>query len=292
MQMLDDLELMSPEEWASQPGALFGPGSVEGKARILALTPAHPTYGIMPQTWQSIRAAIMAYDGPIDWIITHGDNPHAIKNDNIVYHHNRARQMVLEGNYDALLSIEADMIVPPDTVQRLLETGADVSYGLYVWRHWPERWSAYTDVELFSGYSLALRPDLARKHWGKIITVKGLGMGCTLIRRNVLAALEFRLYEGNPDDWLVQEYGEHMRANGIDPERPRRTMFCDDWMLALEAERGGFSQRAHLGVACGHIGNDGVYWPDPNEPNLYRTTSLEEGPFIRQAAEPMGAATQ
>lgn len=238
--------------------------------KILAFTPAHPDYGLRPQTWDSVRAAIDAYDGAIDWMVSHGDNPHDEPFDNIAAAHNKARAVALELDYDAMLSIEADMVVPPHTVQGLIEADADIAYGLYVWRHRLKRWNAYYHVELFGGYSLTLDPDRARQAWGEIVDVKGLGMGCTLIRRNVLERLEFRLYDGR-DDWIVQEYGEKLRRNGFDPYRPRNGMFADDWLLALEAEHFGFTQRANLGVVCGHVDGDSVIWPHPAAGDLYYT---------------------
>ncbi len=171
--------------------------------RILCYVPLHPDYGIKPQSLASVMA--LQHDDALDRHFSQGDNPFGATFENVTLQHNKARQMVLAGDYDALLSIEADMIVPPDTIGRLIDCNADISYGLYVWRHKLKRWSAYTTLGLWGGESISLNHDgsNARAAWGKVIDVAGLGMGCTLISREALERLEFRLYDGR-HSWIVE----------------------------------------------------------------------------------------
>jgi hypothetical protein len=259
-----------PSPWGSFPR---GDSS---KPRILAITPFHPNYGVKDATWESIRAAIMAYSGPIDWIISSNDNPADTPYENVTRQHNKARAMALAGEYDALLSIEADMIVPADTIDRLLATGADIAYGLYVWRHQKKRWSAYTELTLWGGTSVSLdyTGQDAREAHGRVIDVAGLGMGCTLIKRNVLQTTPFRLYEGTPGDWLIDHYGKEMARVNVNPYRPRRGMLCDDYLLALDAQHYGFTQRCDLGLICGHINGSVALWPDPAVKDLVRIEEI------------------
>ena len=267
-------------------GPKFGAQSVAGKTKILVYTPEHPGYGIKPQTYESIKQAIDKYDGPIDWIISQGDNPLNAPYDNVVYHHNKARDIVLNNGYDAFLSIEADMVIPEDTIIQLLEADADVVYGLYVWRHKPHRWSAYKTLTLWGGESISYNHNGhdAREAWGKTIDVGGLGMGCTLIRRNVLETIHFRLHDGS-HSWIVDEYDKQFKEIGINPYRDRRQMVCDDWLLAMDAQHYGFSQQANLGVVCGHINGDNVLWPDPDADKFYRLEPAETvQPTIKGAA--------
>lgn len=266
------------DPWRSD---LFGPETVDN-ARVLVFTPAHPTYGIRPATLASIRAAIDAYDGPADWLISTGDNPYSHPYENVTYQHNKARLAALQGEYDALLSIEADMVVPEDAISALLSVDADIVYGLYVWRHrmknGAHRWSAYTTVALFGGESISLSPNEARAAWGKVIKVAGLGMGCTLLRRSALGQIKFRLYEGKQGDWLHGAYGEQAERLGIQLGRSHKSVFCDDWMLALDAKHFGLDQRCNTAVVCGHIDTDGgVLWPDPTAEMLYVREPFSNG---------------
>src|SRR5689334_13795001 len=64
--------------------------------------------------------------------------------DIITEKYNAGRARVLSGAYDAMLCIESDMIVPEDALVKLAATGADVAYGVYVFRRTPWAWSAYS----------------------------------------------------------------------------------------------------------------------------------------------------
>ena len=246
-------------------------GRVDLPARILAYTPMHPDYGIRPQALTSIEAAIGNYGGAIDWVMSSNDNPHKEPYANVTHQHNKAREMVINGDYDALLSIEADMIIPPDTIDLLIEAEADIAYGLYVWRHKIKRWNAYKTLNLWGGESVSYNHDGqdARDAWENIIDVAGLGMGCTLIQKRVLEKIKFRLHDGT-HSWIVDEYIEEFTKLGIEPYRERQAMVCDDWLLAMDAGHYGFSQRANMNAVCGHITEDGILWPDLEAAKLYR----------------------
>ena len=238
--------------------------------RLLAFTPLHPDYGIHGAALDGILRLVRPKGVELHMLFVDGDNddkPFV----NIVKKHNYARQIVLDNDYDYMLSIEADMIVPPDTILRLLQADADIAYGLYVWRQHNKRWSAYKDINLWGGHSISFNHggQDAKDAWGKVIDVAGLGMGCTLISRKVLKRLPFRLHDGS-DSWIQDEYAGQFKTLGIDPKRKHLEMVCDDWLLAMDAQHYGFTQRAHCGVVCGHIDGDGVLWPDPYADMLYR----------------------
>jgi hypothetical protein len=239
--------------------------------RILAFTPLHPDYGARPQARRSIRAAIDYYNGPIDWIISRNDNPHDNGHDNVTYQHNKIRDIVLNGGYDAMLSFESDVIVPEKAIQGLIDCHSDIAYGLYVWRHNLKRWSAYKELGVFGGRSFSLSHADARRAWGTVQDVAGLGMGCTLIKRHVLERLEFRLFDGR-QDWLSEKVVEagHKMGLTISPDKDVRTMVHDDWLLALEAGHYGFTQRCNFAVVCGHFESENsVLWPHIAAPDLY-----------------------
>jgi hypothetical protein len=84
--------------------------------------------------------------------------------------------------------------------------------------------------------------------WGKTIEVAGVGMGCTLISRDVLEKLAFRVDETHPS-------------------------VHNDWVFAYDCQQKGITQKCDTSVVCGHISmkpSPRVIWPDPNEPRLYR----------------------
>ena len=239
--------------------------------KILCYVPMHPEYGIRPQTLASVMA--LDHDDVLDRVFSSGDNPHAEPFENVTHQHNKARQIVLDNDYDALLSIEAD--IPPDTISLLIDANADIAYGLYVWRHKFRRWSTYKTLSLWGGESVSHNHNGqdAKAAWGKVIDVAGMGMGCTLISREVLHDLEFRLHDGE-HSWIVDEYAGDFRTMGIDPYREHKQMVCDDWLFAMDAAHYGFTQRANMSLVCGHIDNDSILWPDPEAKKFYRTESI------------------
>lgn len=151
--------------------------------------------------------------------------------------YNQARKLVLNGGYDAMLHIDADMVVPVDTLDRLIAVDTDVAYGLYVMRTNPSHWLCWVNGEPLSDHKTA---------WGRVVKSTGAGMGCTLIRRNVLERIEFR-------------------TDGV---------VAADWNFAQDCWRYGFGQAHDLGCVCGHIDNDKVLWPDVEAPELFRVEKL------------------
>lgn len=196
---------------------------------VLVCTPFGPSpHCIHPLTQQSIDALGCA-SVTINTAVSAGLS----RLDDLARKHNKARQLALNGGYDALLHIDADMVVPADTVERLLSVEADVAYGLYVSRRDPWRWLCFIDKAMTTTYT----GDATG-------TIKsyGAGLGCALIHRHVLEQIEFRT-DG------------HVGS---------------DWWFAVDCVNYGFRQAHDLGCRCGHIRHDGVAWPDKTQPQKYR----------------------
>jgi hypothetical protein len=208
----------------------------------------------MPRLWGQTVSSILRQEwgGPIEFLFRANDNPFQLPYDNVTYNYNYARRMFLAGGYDALLCVEADMVIPPDALRRLLACDADVAYGLYVFRHTQRTWSAYARLDEYNGRSISQDADKARTAWGQVIDVEGVGMGCTLIRRRVLEHLGFHL------DPVVR-------------------MLACDWLLARDCQRYRYTQRCDLGVVCGHLSYKPypqILWPDPDYDEMYRVETL------------------
>ena len=173
--------------------------------------------------------------------------------------YNAGRAKALAGGYDAMLTIESDMIVPPDAAVKLAATDADVAYGVYVFRRRPFDWNAYSVLQedALMGWPLSNVPERARLDWGSVVDVDGVGLGCTLIRRHVLEAFPFR-------------------ADGI--KHMDGTRSHADWYAALDWMNAGYTQKCDLSVVCGHISAQNrkgklspcVMWPDPHARGMVR----------------------
>lgn len=195
--------------------------------------------------------------GPLDVLIMWGDDirPYEDRFDAVTRKYQTLRERFLAGPYDALLTVEDDMLIPEDALERLLDVEADIAYGLYVWRYEGNHaWSAHPRVReedgLLKFWPLStMGEELPRKLWGQRLRVEGLGLGCTLIRRHVLARIPWR--------------------RPVVPDA-----HCNDTYFALDAQEHGFTQVCDLGVVCGHRTGDGrIVWPDPEAPDLIRFES-------------------
>jgi len=157
---------------------------------------------------------------------------------------NWARRVFLNGPWEALLTVESDIVAPPDALERMSAVDADVVYGLFVLRFGDRHWNAALEMrpqghlKLLSG-----EPEKAREAWGKVIDCEGHGQGICLIRRHVMEAMEFR--------------------------NPRPEFYAQDWFFSFDCQERGFVQKIDLGVVCGHIDWPLIYWPNPDSETLY-----------------------
>jgi hypothetical protein len=169
------------------------------------------------------------------------------------------REMALRGDYAAMLVVEHDMRIPEDALQRLWNTEASVAYGVYLFRHGApvlNTCERYPSPSRNMGESLSLRPRaLERARREGVAEVSGLGLGCTLIRRDVIEAVSFR-----------------------DGYRPG----CVDMAFAEDCLWLGFRQVAEMRVACGHW--NGTEWLMPFEDERKVTVEALQDVTVRGGA--------
>jgi hypothetical protein len=149
------------------------------------------------------QASIEAQTGvDVEWRIG-TDNPYPIGDHrNVLHQYQQAREVFLQGAWDALLTVEHDNALPdPEAIRRLLDTPGHVVYAPYVLRHHRMRLSTWRYVGRSGlGPSLSSWPkELAKAREKVVWRVSGTGMGCTLFRRWCVQAIPFApSNEGNP----------------------------------------------------------------------------------------------
>lgn len=212
--------------------------------RILIVVTTHPLYGIRPPAAAALDALdTTGYDvGRID-IDDDGIDPALPHFDRLLQKH--LRIPTLATDYDAVLSVEYDNVIPADTIQRLAVIDADVAHGLYCNRRPPYLWLANIEITLARGITFARNGPTAQAAWGNVVQTQGVGLGCTLIHRRVLDNVPFRREPGHP--------------------------CADDWFFALDCVAAGYRLAHDCGCVVGHILEDGqrIVWPTPDEP-FYR----------------------
>ena len=170
---------------------------------------------------------------------------------NILTQYQRAWELALAGGYDALLTVEHDMVLPANALQRLYNTDAAVVYGVYMLRHGTKTLNAWQYVNNRSmGMSLSLYPAelnrYRRRGWGR---VGGVGWGCTLIRREILTRISPR-YTDDTD--------------------------AGDIRFSIDCLHAGIKMIARFDVPCLHIEPDGtVLHPYRNGGIVSRVLALQ-----------------
>jgi hypothetical protein len=209
--------------------------------RVFIATPRLRTYApALMAAYQMLHS----YGKPVEWHQVQHDQPEGHGMANVLHNYDVLRNRFLASDCTHFLALEDDMVPPPDGVDRLLACDAPVAYGLYCWRRRAFHWNAYKTLLAESGCSIMDDNPfdaVERARRQEVIDVRGLGLGFTLIRREVLERIAWR-WEGP-------------------------TGGANDWYFALDCAARGVRQVAHLGVLCGHITQEPSYriiWPDPH----------------------------
>lgn len=215
--------------------------------KILIVTPLHNGY-IDTLTERTIKELDIPEHTVVDYfrpsygyttVDVNGVNDKLGRN-NLLEKYQQARILALAGNYDYMLTIESDNVVPRDTITKLLSCDSDVAYGLYVFGRFPFLNSCWLGIDEYSyiGYPLSSFPKLMHQYKysnNKIIDSDGVGFGCTLIKRHVLEAIDFRVR------WL--------REDGTQDDNPSH----NDIPFSVDCIKHGFTQRHNLDVLVGHV---------------------------------------
>lgn len=210
-------------------------------ARILIVTPQLRRY---KRALLSQYALIDAAPCRVEWLVLPHPRGMAEGAPAVLHAWQTATQHMRAGDYTHMLTLEDDMVVPPDALTKLLAVDAPVAYGLYCWRRKPYYWNAYRSLMLDTGASWMYdQPHTAAKLLKDAAPVEtmGLGNGCTLIKREILDQIPWRLDLG--------------RA-------------APDWWFANDCTAAGITQVHHFGVVCGHISLTPaarVLWPAINQ---------------------------
>jgi FkbM family methyltransferase len=136
---------------------------------------------------------------------------------------------VVERGHDYLFFIDADIVVPTDALSKLLAHNVDIASGLYIQRT-PET----TTIELINLDGSRVVPNQLT---GNLQEIGACGMGCCLIRREVLVDV------GYPQ-FVYKSALDHKNT------QPEDFYFCN------QARQKGYRVWADTSINCSHIGKN------------------------------------
>lgn len=149
---------------------------------------------------------------------------------------NRIADRALDGEYDWLLTVDADIVLPRDALRNLLEHDADICMGYYRNR-WAREDGPKTCVIPHGGEWTGRMPvdelRRLREEGTHTVRVRGGGMGCCLVRPSVFGRVKFPWFEWH--DWA-----RHAQSLGEDVD------------FFIKAEKAGVRAYVDTRVACGH----------------------------------------
>lgn len=137
----------------------------------------------------------------------------------------------LAQQYDALVTVESDIVPPADTALRLWEClqHADVALGLYVFRTTERVNACPPGHNVGQGYTL----EQLRGLWGRVVPVSGVGFGCAMFSRRALEIM------------------------------PRQCNTYCDLLWFQDALQAGLRVVCDTGVVCGHVWQSEILYPSP-----------------------------
>jgi len=192
-----------------------------------------PTYRLAPETVESIMR--QTHTDQLDIFFSRWNPEMEDLREIHCWQFERARQLIIDGEYDALFLVESDMVIPPHALQALEACSSPCASGLYVFREngYPYSARAFRNNMTKPGKPINhFKPELGEA-WGRPIRVSGLGFGCCLLRGEALRV--------------------PMRVDGKG---------YSDWPFAVDLLNLGIEMVCHTGVVCGHKQPDGtILWP-------------------------------
>lgn len=152
---------------------------------------------------------------------------------------NFIRAYFLERNFDFLFSLETDVIAPEKIIDALTSKNKDIIAGIYLTEYNVthiknngtkySEWEIHPVADVYSPKMNYLRPlpmEVAKKNL--VVRVASIGLGCTLIKKEVLEKTRFR-YEKD---------------------------FTHDVLFCIDAQMQGFQVFADTSQKCIHIKKD------------------------------------
>ena len=145
--------------------------------------------------------------------------------DRVIDSRNILRKYFLDNNYDYFLSLEQDVVPPKDVIEKLLKHDKEITCGLYFYLGDDDK-TLLPMVWVHHEGEFAKRLNFNEVPENKLMETITCGLGCVLIKKNVLEKIKFR-YDKEKSPW-------------------------DDVWFCEDARKEGFKVYLDTGVRCKH----------------------------------------
>ena len=168
---------------------------------------------------------------------------------------NHIVQTAIDGNYDYVLMVDNDTVLPKDALKNLLDEPVDVCLGYYAHRGASNEYSGrqnvckYLNEMGFPWFNYPFESEFTAKELHELrdrgekkIRIHGGGMGCAFIKVDVFRRMEYPWY-----DWVNYE--------------DRHGMLSEDLFFCEKCKMSQIPVYTDVRVGCGHIMRK-VQWPE------------------------------
>ena len=168
---------------------------------------------------------------------------------------NHIVQTAIDGNYDYVLMVDNDTVLPKDALKNLLDEPVDVCLGYYAHRGSSNEYSGrqnvckYLNEMGFPWFNYPFESEFTAKELHELrdrgekkIRIHGGGMGCAFIKVDVFRNMEYPWY-----DWVNYE--------------DRHGMLSEDLFFCEKCKMSQIPVYTDVRVGCGHIMRK-VQWPE------------------------------
>ena len=155
----------------------------------------------------------------------------------------KAVQMAIQSGAKWLFFLDSDVIVPPDTLERLIAWNKDVVGGLYVRRHNPP----FNEMLRFNPNGPGLKPIMDGEFAdGDLIECDAIATGCMLIKTEVFERLRpFQItIDGQPARPQFFLWTEYRLPGGS----------SEDFSFCIRARQQGIQIFCDTSIKCKHAG--------------------------------------
>lgn len=144
-------------------------------------------------------------------------------------------QRTLETGHDYLFFLDDDVIVPPDTIIRLMQRNLDIVGGLYYRRQLPPAPVMMRDIEGKGGQWITEYQP------GSLVEADLIGSGCMLVKRKVLEIMPAPWFEWKCDPFRWPDLKPMERCS-------------EDYDFCRKARALGFKLYVDTSIQCHHAG--------------------------------------
>ena len=140
---------------------------------------------------------------------------------------------MVNGNYDYLFSVDSDIVLPPDTLVKMLNHDKDLISGVYIQRfHDKQTPELYRSNE----HGGVTHLNLNQICNGELINIDGCGFGCVLVKKHVFTSIP---------------YPHFVYHSAID----HKNTISEDVDFCRKVREKGFQMFADTSIICKHIGS-------------------------------------